>query len=125
MNVKEIVKAYLREHGYDGLYTDSYGCGCEDDDLIPCGDYTGDCQPGYKVPCDCGECEWRECERRIVPERNREADTPYRGTVWAECDKCGAQCPIPPGITQNCICGGILRRKDVDEFLSVKGWVEY
>ena len=49
MTVKEIVKKYLEENGFDGLYCDD--CGCKTDDLIPC-DNEGclDCQPGYKNP---------------------------------------------------------------------------
>jgi len=43
-NVEEIVAAWLREHGYDGLYT--IACGCFLDDLIPCGEYCGGCMPG-------------------------------------------------------------------------------
>jgi hypothetical protein len=37
--VKEIVRQWLKEHGYDGLYSTAYdedGCGCELDDLFPC-----------------------------------------------------------------------------------------
>ena len=54
MTVKEIIKQYLREHGYDGLYSDNE-CGCEIDDLGPCDGTLDDCMPGYKVPCDCGD----------------------------------------------------------------------
>ena len=57
-NVHKIVKAYLIEHGYDGLCDDECGCGV--DDLMTCGNYSGCCVPGYRVPCDCGaeECGW-------------------------------------------------------------------
>lgn len=51
MNVKEIVKQELEEIGRDGLCTDE--CGCLLDHLMPCDSYSGDCVPGYKVPCDC------------------------------------------------------------------------
>ena len=33
MNVKEIVKKYLDENGFDGLC--GFHCGCEKDDLAP------------------------------------------------------------------------------------------
>lgn len=42
-NVREIVRAYLVEHGYDGLY--HRACGCKLNDLFPC--YAeDDCMPG-------------------------------------------------------------------------------
>jgi len=51
MSVRDIIKAYLKEHGYDGLCTDE--CGCRLDDLIPCesGDFNNplDCVPGYRA----------------------------------------------------------------------------
>jgi len=51
MTVKEIVKEYLAKNGYDGLYGDECGSGCQIDDLIPCGEYCNysDCKPGYAV----------------------------------------------------------------------------
>jgi len=70
MNVSEIIKAYLREHGYDGLCNPGE-CGCDIDDLMPCdspcGGYSS-CNPAYKVPADeefksdWGEdAEWMYC----------------------------------------------------------------
>ena len=54
MNVKEIVKRWLIENKYDGLYND--GCGCEIDDLSPCGEMCDSCQAGVKVEgCICGD----------------------------------------------------------------------
>ena len=35
ITVKEIVKKYLKENGYDGLVGNE--CGCDIDDLFPCG----------------------------------------------------------------------------------------
>lgn len=54
MTVKEIVKKYLEENGFDGLYA-SGNCACEVDDLMPCGDDSIHCEPGYKIPCNCGD----------------------------------------------------------------------
>ncbi len=53
MNVVEIIEAYLRANGFDGLYTDD--CGCQLGDLMPCDGGVGECCPGYRQPCDCGE----------------------------------------------------------------------
>jgi hypothetical protein len=53
MTVREIVRAYLDKHGYDGLYL--WGtCGCLKDDLMPCGEPNPLCAPGYKLPGDEG-----------------------------------------------------------------------
>jgi len=58
MTVLDIVKEYLIKNKYDGLY--GFYCGCSIDDLMPCcWEGTADCEPGHKVPCDCGEgCEY-------------------------------------------------------------------
>lgn len=61
MNVHEIVKDWLEKYGYDGLRGPFGECACEIDDLMPChgimwaADSQAECEPGYKVPCDCGE----------------------------------------------------------------------
>ena len=54
MDVADIVKRFLEENGFDGLYTDE--CGCFKDDLFPCSSECAlDCVPGYKVPCENDE----------------------------------------------------------------------
>jgi hypothetical protein len=50
MDCKDIVEAYLKEHGFDGLFNDWGECGCELGDLFPCCESISDCQPGYKHP---------------------------------------------------------------------------
>ena len=55
MNIREYLVQCLKRDGYDGLYCDEGdGCGCTLDDIIPCGDDPGPCEPGHKVPCECG-----------------------------------------------------------------------
>ena len=54
MTLLEIVEQYLIANKFDGLFSDD-GCACEVGDLFPCEAPHGDCQPGYKSPCDCGE----------------------------------------------------------------------
>ena len=49
MNLREIVKNWLKENGYEGLAGDN--CGCELDDLMPCEQPGIECQPGYKNIC--------------------------------------------------------------------------
>lgn len=45
MTLKTIVKKWLKENGYDGLYIGE--CGCRRNDLFPCGADPGLCEPGY------------------------------------------------------------------------------
>lgn len=54
MTLKEIVREYLKEHGYDGLFSEA-DCACLADDLFPCDSPRDDCQPGHRLPCDCGD----------------------------------------------------------------------
>jgi hypothetical protein len=72
MTVKEILTAWLKEHGYDGLCCEvgsDEWCGCTLEDFAPC---TGsendclDCQPGYaqeKPP------DWKGFGVPIGPEK--------------------------------------------------------
>jgi hypothetical protein len=52
ITVKDIVKAYLTEHGYDGLYNEDGGCACNTSDPFPCCCEGARCSPGYKRTCD-------------------------------------------------------------------------
>lgn len=44
MNIKEIVRQYLVQHTYDGLYNDE--CWCTINDLMSCDGCKDDCMPG-------------------------------------------------------------------------------
>ena len=52
MDVREIVKRWLKENGYHGLYSDGGECACELSDLQPCGENFSDCSPGIKKTWD-------------------------------------------------------------------------
>ena len=69
MNVGVLVEDWLREHGYEGLCDLAHECSCVCDCLMDCG-YQGyvirQCEPGYKVPCDCAD---GECRYHISPEK--------------------------------------------------------
>jgi hypothetical protein len=45
MTVIEIVKAYLTEHGHDGLCNPEAECGCGIGGLAPCGEMGERCEP--------------------------------------------------------------------------------
>ena len=58
MNVADIVKRFLEENGFDGLYSEDEECGCFKADLFPCSEEcVPDCVPGYLVPCENDEGE--------------------------------------------------------------------
>ena len=68
MTLKEIAAEWLKEHGYEGLYSEY--CGCKIDDLMPCGEPDTECEPGHIVPCPgpekCnayGDCDWHIGEK--------------------------------------------------------------
>jgi len=58
MEVLDIIKDWLKEHGCDGLCGEE--CGCLLDDLMPCGEGSTECQAGYKWMCDI--CQLEECQ---------------------------------------------------------------
>ena len=47
MNCMEIVRKYLEDNGYDGLYHEC-DCACDMKDLFACGEDISECKPGYK-----------------------------------------------------------------------------
>jgi len=71
MKVIDIVANYLRDNGFDGLVSRDGKCGCVVDGLCPCeGEDFAECEPGYKVPCTCGE----GCSYHIATEKPKEND---------------------------------------------------
>ena len=67
--ISEIVKQYLIDNGYDGLFYPDGECACEISDLMPCGEWGSDCEPGYKIPCP-GDCDLEpDCLWHIVKEK--------------------------------------------------------
>jgi hypothetical protein len=43
--LNEVIGQWIREHGYDGLYSDE--CGCLAEDLAPCCGNPHECRLGY------------------------------------------------------------------------------
>ncbi len=67
--VKEIIKKYLNENEFDGLYQPGE-CACEKSDLAPCGETPLDCLAGYKIPGASGmSFDWD-----IGPKKSDEDD---------------------------------------------------
>ena len=60
-NIKEILQAYLRVNGFDGFYNRDGECGCSVDDMMPCGECSGECAPGYLVETPGGEYDEIYC----------------------------------------------------------------
>ena len=59
LTVQEIVKQYLKDHKYDGLFHADGNCACSvDNDLMDCCEPCQDCEAGYKNPCNCGEHDY-------------------------------------------------------------------
>ena len=54
MDVRGIVKKYLDDNKFDGLWSPE-DCACEKDNLFPCDGPNGDCLPGHKTECHCGD----------------------------------------------------------------------
>ena len=66
-NCKDIIKTWLRQHGYDGLSTNE--CGCGFDDFVPCmGDNFADCVPSHKTR---GMCDGNPNVVIYVPGKRR------------------------------------------------------
>jgi len=61
--VKDIVVEYLEKNGFDGLMHDN-DCCCSTNNI--CDDMTSDCQPAYKIPCDCED----DCDFHMTRTKN-------------------------------------------------------
>lgn len=48
MNIKEAIIAACRFTECDGLYNPETACGCDINDLMPCGEPSPECELGYK-----------------------------------------------------------------------------
>jgi hypothetical protein len=58
INVKDIVKEFLRSEGCDGLYNPGL-CSCTLPDIAPCDNMQSYCKPGWVIPCNgigCDDC---------------------------------------------------------------------
>lgn len=58
LTVLQIVEDRLRADGFDGLTHCDGECACLIADLAPCGEIGGNCEAGYRVPCECGDHDY-------------------------------------------------------------------
>ena len=63
MTIQEIIKRFLLENKYDGLFNDD--CACENADLFPCSQVDVSCEAGFKVPCDCGDHDFHIARKAL------------------------------------------------------------
>lgn len=59
MNVRQIISFWLKENGYDGLYTTN--CSCTLENLMMCDERDNllECKAGYKMACRCSfKCDY-------------------------------------------------------------------
>lgn len=79
MNLRDLVAKALTEEGFDGLYSD-WGCACKLDDLLPCGEPSPACAPGYLAECDPETCQNNgDCDFHIAPEKVGAGETAPEG----------------------------------------------
>lgn len=70
IKLREIVKNYLEQNGFGGLFNSDGECGCELPDLMPCDQPSESCCAGYKIKCnekcdhECGKCDWHIQEEK-------------------------------------------------------------
>lgn len=58
--VRELLEAYVAEHGFDGLFAPHGNCACKRGSLMDncVGEDVFDCQPGFVLECPCGKHDW-------------------------------------------------------------------
>ena len=67
MTVMDIVKEWLNDGKYDGLYNIDNECYCTIDDLYPCSELQSTCTAGCIIKCNSDDCE--ENDFYIGPEK--------------------------------------------------------
>ena len=84
MDVFGIVKQYLEQNGYDGLYCRGE-CGCLLEDLMPCTSESAlRCEPGYKREPD-QELDDPNFDCYVGPKEEKEvrvSGVPYKVDLW-------------------------------------------
>lgn len=64
--VMDIVKKFLKDNGFDGLFNVNGECACDVKSLCPCDGEITECEPGYRIEgCICGQ----GCDYHIVRDK--------------------------------------------------------
>jgi hypothetical protein len=88
-DVLDMVKQYLIDNGYDGLYCED--CGCFIGDLVPCSEDFSCCMPGYKCKVK-GQGGDGECDG-IGPEKTEDKGCTCQENEYYQLLR-DANCPI-------------------------------
>ena len=103
MNVREIVKQWLEEHGCDGLCDPDAECGCGIDDLNPCGGVCDDCIPARRIEGKVGKMYVPIEDDQLGPTRQERVERKLRGALAEiEVHCCRADISLPPEILDIC-----------------------
>lgn len=75
-DVEDIIKQWLKDNGYDGLFHEN-DCGCWMDRFRPCGESMAECVPGHKYKCTDQDSEffdaWCIGPKEPTPEQSPES----------------------------------------------------
>ena len=75
-SVLEIVRAHLKQNGFDGLSNEDGECACIFSDLAPCGEMSQKCRAGYRRLCDCGDHDYHIGDNHDVLDDPARTPTP-------------------------------------------------
>jgi hypothetical protein len=69
MEIGDIIKKYLKDNGFSGLYSPAADCGCDMEDLFACGEDCTGCEPGYKIEDPTGEHNYLITTKKSIKRR--------------------------------------------------------
>ena len=96
MNCRDIIRKYLEANGFDGLcYSDGFdGCGCGREELFPCDEDFGNCEPANEEkynPAEHGEMDAMPGDTIYVQRKKDSARKESDGTGRRHRDGAGSR----------------------------------